>query len=83
MYLATLLYLAAGQGGPKEVIKYIMDQDNLEEPANIKDALVLDLRNGMAFIKLNDITVLYRHVLKKSDYIQGILTKAGCLNTFA
>ena len=83
MYLATLLYLCAEQGGPKNVIKAIMDQDNLFKPKTIRDALVLDLKNGMAFTKLNEIVVLYRHVLKKSDDIQTFLNDAGVLNTFA
>ena len=83
MYLATLLYLCAEQGGPHNALKHIMDQDNLQEPKNIRQALVLDLKNGMAFANLNNVTVLYRHVLKKSDVIQQFLDRNGVVNTFA
>ena len=83
MYLATLLYLSAEQGGPIDSIKFIMDQDNLERPKNIREALILDLKNGMAFVKLNSVTVLYRHVLKRSDDIQRYLNNNGVINTFA
>ncbi len=83
MYLATLLYLCAALGGPVETVKYIMDQDNLEVPNTIRDGLELDLKNGMAFVRLRKITVLYRHVLKRSDDIQNFLDRAGVSNTFA
>ena len=83
MYLATLLYLCAAQGGPVATVKYIMDQDNLENPKTIRDALELDLKNGMAFAKPRDITVLYRHVLKRSNDIQHYLDGKKVANTFA
>ncbi|MFY9824585.1 MAG: YbaK/EbsC family protein [Thermoanaerobaculia bacterium] len=56
-YLATLLFLAAREGGAAGAIRYLESRtvdgrspDPLKvEPARVLDALVQDLRNGMAF----------------------------------
>ncbi|HEV7671398.1 MAG TPA: YbaK/EbsC family protein [Thermoanaerobaculia bacterium] len=56
-YLATLLFLAAREGGAERVIRYLARQpfdghgvDPLKaEPAQVLPSLIQDLRNGLAF----------------------------------
>jgi alanine dehydrogenase len=56
-YLATLLFLAAREGGAEGAIRYLAGRPfdgrspdpGQAEPARVLDALVQDLRNGMAF----------------------------------
>nr|WP_279382600.1 hypothetical protein [Acanthopleuribacter pedis] len=83
MYLATLLYLAAREGGAEAAMKHIMDQDYIENPKDILHALVLDLKHGLAFSRQEDVMVLYRHVLKKSDNIAGFLREQGVTPVFS
>ncbi len=50
-----------------------MDHDYIVKPKNLADALILDLKHGLAFSNLHHTVALYRHVLKKSDEIQAFL----------
>ncbi len=83
MYLATLLYLCAQRGGPSSALKYITEQDVIQRPKNLHDAVVLDLKNGLAYTKQGNITVLYRQVLKKSSEMQRFLDAHERHNVFA
>ena len=83
MYLATLMYLCALKGSPEAALKFIMDQDYMEHPKTIMSALVLDLKHGMAFARQDNVMVLYRHVLKKSDEIRLFLKERGVQGVFA
>ncbi|MDJ0836760.1 MAG: hypothetical protein QNK37_09595 [Acidobacteriota bacterium] len=82
MYLAALLYCCAAKDGTEGALKYIMDQDYIEEPKSIFAALILDLKHGLAFSNMNNVTGVYRHVLKKSDEIRQFLVDNGVTNLF-
>ncbi len=83
MYLAVLLYLCAAHDGPEGALRYILDQDYIEPPKTICDALVLDLKHGLAFLAEDRATVLYRQVLKKSEEIRKYLDDQGVDAVFA
>ena len=82
LYLAALLYASAAHGGPQPALKWMMDHDYIENPKTILDALVLDLKHGLAFSRLNGITGVYRHVLKRSDEIGEFLTDNNVQSLF-
>lgn len=77
MYLATMLYLSAKFGHSQEALKHIMDHDYIEAPKTICDALILDLKHGLAFSNLHHTVALYRHVIKRSDDIINFIEKSG------
>jgi len=77
MYLATLLYLCGEHGGTEPALHTIMDLDYIEPPKNIHDALVLDLKHGLAFTNLGGVAGLYRHALKRSAEIRQFLVDNG------
>ena len=83
MYLGALLYLCALKKGPRGALNFIMDHDYIEPPKTILDALLLDLKHGLAFTQSGNTTVLYRHVLKKSDEIHQFLSENGVSCLFA
>lgn len=80
IYLAVLLYACAAKGGTEGALKHILDQDYIEEPKTILNAIELDLKHGLAFSHVKEVTAAYRHVLKKSDEIQQFLTDNGRTN---
>lgn len=84
MYLAVLLYLSALKGGdPTEAMKLVMDHDYFGSAKNILQALVLDLKHGLAFVNCDDTVVLYRHVLKKCDEFRHFFRDNGINAVFA
>lgn len=82
MYLATLLYLCAAHGGSQAALKHIMDHDYIVTPKTLADALILDLKHGLAFSNLHHTIALYRQVLKKSEEILAFLEEKGVHGVF-
>lgn len=82
-YIATMLYLCAREQGPVGALTHIMDKSYIVRPRNVLDAMVLDLKQGLAFVNLDEITVLYRHLNKKSNEIAGFLRDNDIRNVFA
>jgi len=83
MYQAALLYLCARHDGPAGALAAILDQDYIEKPKNILEALMLDLKHGLAFANEDGVAVLYRHNLKRSDEIRRFLNQRGVKAVFA
>jgi alanine dehydrogenase len=82
-YIATMLYLCARENGPEGALTHIMDKSYIVRPRTVLDAMELDLKQGMAFVNMSDITVLYRHLNKKSNEISEFLKKYQISNVFA
>lgn len=82
-YIASMLYLCAREHGPVGALTHIMDKSYIVTPRNVLDAMELDLKQGLAFVNLDEITVLYRHLNKKSNEIAQFLRDQNISNVFA
>ncbi len=56
-YLAVLLYLSAQEGGSSQAIKKIYQHDLSKEPDTYFDAILSDLKNGLAFMGPDPISI--------------------------
>ena len=59
-YLAVLLYLCASEGGPPQAINYILKQICIHNKLSYFDALVCDLKDGLAYRRPDPIYVSSR-----------------------
>jgi hypothetical protein len=66
-YLAVLLYLSAREGGAPRAVEFILKQNCSASPLGHFEALICDLKQGLAFWRPDPIHV-------KEDITKGIMS---------